>query len=106
MRTLWDLTKGIAKIVEVLLGRINKLEEDVSSQGRRITGVENKSQPSIHSMEVKESDRRESEEARQDTLSDNALREELKTKYGTTKWAKNLISSIILGRRRKSGINH
>lgn len=99
MKTLWELTRGIAKIVEVLLGRMSQVEKDVLSQEQRISKVEERNGPSIHSMELKEHDRLEKEETRQDTLSERDLRNELKVKYGTSGWAKKLIESILLKRR-------
>lgn len=103
MKTLRELTRGIAKIVDILLGRMSRVEEDVLSQGRRLTEMEERNKPSIHSMEVKEQGRLEQEEARQDTLSENDLRHELKIKYGASVWAKKLIDSILLQRRGKIG---
>jgi hypothetical protein len=106
MKTLWELTRGIAKIVDLLIGRMNRLEQNVSSQEQRLAGMEEKRDSSIHSMEVTQSEKVEREEARQDTLSDRDLRDELNVKYGSTKWAKSLINTVILGRRRKNEISH
>lgn len=106
MKTLWELTGGIAKIVDVLLGRMSRVEEDVLLQERRLSKMEEKSEPSIHSMEVKEHDRVEQEEVRQDALSEENLRQELKVQYGSSGWARKLIDSIMLNRRRKNKTVH
>jgi len=106
MKTLWELTRGIAKIVDVLLGRMSRVEEDILSQERRLSKMEERDDPSIHSMEVKERRRVEQEQARQDTLSESDLRQELKVKYGVSGWAKKLIDSIILNRRKKDKFAH
>lgn len=101
MKTLWELTRGIAKIVDVLLGRMSRVEEDILLQGRRLSEMEEIKKSSIHSMEVKEQGRLEQEEARQDTLSESDLRHELKGKYGASGWATKLINSIMAKRRNK-----
>lgn len=106
MRPLWDLTRRIAAIVGILQGRLSKLERELSSQERRVSDLEDIKEHDLHSMEVQQSERVEREDARQEELSDSQLRSELETKYGTTKWAKDLISSIIFGRRRKTEIEH
>ncbi len=106
MKTLWELTRGIAKIVDILLYRMNKVEEGVVSQEQRLSEMDQKLAPQLHSMEVRQLQKFEQEKERHDVLSDNELRRELKSKYGTTKWARSLINSLILGRRGKSESRH
>lgn len=99
MKTLWELTRGIAKILDSVMGRMTNLEKDVSSQERRLDELEARHESSTHSMEVKESKRRDQEDVRQDALSDGDYRKEMTEKYGTTNWAKKLINELVLRRR-------
>lgn len=101
MKTLRELTRGIAKIVNGILGRVTDLEKDLSSQEHRIAQLEEVKQPSFHSMEVAQQELVDREEVRQDNLSDKELRQDLKSQYGTTGWAKKLINDIVNRRQRK-----
>lgn len=102
MNTLWNVTRQITKVVSVLLGRFTTLEKDVASQEKRINDIEDKEKNNLHSLEVRQQENIEKEESRQDKLTDKELTQELEVKYGTTKWAGNLISRII----RKRGNNN
>jgi hypothetical protein len=75
------------------------MEHEITSQNLRLDELEGKRPPSLHEMEVKELQRREDEEAKQDLYTDTTLESDLTNKYGVTSWAKKLIKEIIATRR-------
>ncbi|MCO6431763.1 MAG: hypothetical protein J5J00_12970 [Deltaproteobacteria bacterium] len=105
MKTLWELTRGISKVVGVLLGRITRLEKRVASQERRIAEMEGIEGINLHSMEVKQEEIVEREEVRREGLSEQAYKHELESQYGDTKWAKKVINEMI-GERKKKAVRH
>lgn len=102
MKSLWELTRGIASIVNTLLGRVGTLEDRSRSQEQRLDALEDKGNQNFHSMEMEQERKVEGEIKRQDKLTDGELREELNEQYGASNWSRRLIDSIISKRRGNS----
>ena len=89
---------SISHISSSMNGKIKTLEHTVNDQNQRLADLENKKEPDIHVLEVNESNRKETEDLRQNDLSDKALRHDLKKEYGDTKWASGVIEDIVKNR--------
>lgn len=101
MKTLWDLTRRIASIVNTLLGRVGTLEDRSHSQEQRLDALENSRETEPHSLQSAHEQRMQNEEKRQDTLTEDELRKDLATQYGKSNWANKLIEFIVLKRIRR-----
>lgn len=99
MKTLRELTAGIASIVNTILGRVGTLEDRAGSQERRLDALEARGDQNFRSMEIEQERKVQLEVKRQDNLTENELREELNDQFGASKWSKRLIDGIIRKRR-------
>ncbi len=90
----------LARIVEVIRGDMRNVKTGLASHEERISSLERPVDASdLHSSEVQENSRKTAETARTEILTDSELKLDLEQEFGTTKWAKKVIRSI-LGRDR------
>jgi hypothetical protein len=86
---------SVTRIMRVLFGRIKILENNIAAQEQRLKDLESREEPNTHTMEISEENRRQEKTSRRGGLTDWRLKIDLMRQYGTTKWAKKLISEMI-----------
>jgi hypothetical protein len=95
MKSLKELMHGITGVMEILRGRMRRIEGNVASQERRLNDIESAQGPTLHAMEVEHLHSVDVEEVRRDAMTNGELRTDLESQYGFSKWAKKLIDGIV-----------
>jgi len=100
MKQLRELVRRapVVKFVAKLLRQMKRLEDTITVQSDRLSDLEAKEIPSIHSLELIQEVRIQNESDRHAAMSEPELRRDLEKEYGGTKWAKKLINEIMAAR--------
>lgn len=97
---------SLLNLIRILRGNTETLSDIIAAQNAKINELETTVRPSLQQLEREHSERLTVEVERLSGLSDRGLQHDLERKYGTTGWAKKLISQTMTDRANVRDWNH
>lgn len=97
---------SLLNLVTILRRNTQTLSEIIAAQNTKIAELESVPHANMHQLEKEHCERVNVEVERLSTLSDKALQCDLEKKFGTTSWAKSLISKMMADRASERDWSH